>query len=89
MINKNLNILFVTKMLKKIKPLCIFPPKMGMYNKDFLIKDEKPFDKYNKIWEKVSNIIKKIIILKNIMKNNWSFKKALTQATAFTVFVKK
>ena len=70
MINKNLNILFVTKMLKKIKPLCIFPPKMGMYHKDFLIKDEKPFDKYNKIWEKVSNIIKKIIILKNIMKNN-------------------
>ena len=57
-------------MLKKIKPLCIFPPKMGMYNKDFLIKDEKPFDKDNKIWEKVSNIIKKIIILKNIMKNN-------------------
>ena len=70
MVNKNLNILFVTKMLKKIKPLCIFSPKMGMYNKDFLIKDEKPFDKYNKIWEKVSNIIKKIIILKNIMKNN-------------------
>ena len=23
----------------------------------FLIKDEKTFDKYNKIWEKVSNII--------------------------------
>ena len=26
----------------------------------FMIKDEKHFDKYMKIWEKVSNIIKKI-----------------------------
>ena len=26
----------------------------------FLIKDENLFDEYNEIWEKVSNIIKKI-----------------------------
>ena len=26
----------------------------------FMIKDEKYFDKYMKIWERVSNIIKKI-----------------------------
>ena len=26
----------------------------------FIIKEEKAFDKYNEIWEKVSNIIKKI-----------------------------
>ena len=32
---------------------------MSMYKKDFLINDENFFDKYNEIWEKVSNIIKK------------------------------
>ena len=31
-----------------------------MYKRDFLIKDEKFFDKYNEFWEKVSNVIKKI-----------------------------
>ena len=54
-------------MLKKIRPLCIFLPKMSAYRKDFdktkymyfLIKDEKLLEKYNEIWKKVSNIIKK------------------------------
>ena len=32
---------------------------MSMYKKDFLINDENFFDKYNEIWKKVSNIIKK------------------------------
>ena len=46
--------------------LCIFQPKMSIYRRDFdktkcmyqLIKNEKNFDEYNKIWKKVSNIIK-------------------------------
>ena len=52
---------------KKIKPLCIFLPKRSAYRKDFdetkymsfLIKDEELLEKYNEIWEKVKNIIKK------------------------------
>ena len=52
---------------------------MSIYKRDFdktkcmyfLIKDEKYFYKYNKIWENVSNIIKKklivnLYIIKNI-----------------------
>ena len=58
MVNKILNISLVTKMLK-IKPLYIFCPAMSRYKRDFMIKDEKVFDKYNGVWEKVSNIIKK------------------------------
>ena len=50
---------------KKIKPLCIFLPKMSAYRKDFnetkymsfLTKDDKLLERYNKIWEKVKNII--------------------------------
>ena len=41
----------------EIKPLCIFRPRMSMCKRDFLTKDEKNFDKYNEIWEKVSKII--------------------------------
>ena len=52
---------------KKIRPLCIFVPKRSSYRKDFdktkcmsfLIKYEKLSQKYNDIWKKVSNIIKK------------------------------
>ena len=52
---------------KKIRPLCIFLPKMNACRKDFdktkcvsfLIKDDKLLEKYNKICEKVSNAIKK------------------------------
>ena len=56
----------VIKILKKIRPLCIFLPKTSAYRRDFdktkcisfLIKDEKLLEKYNEIWKKVSNIIK-------------------------------
>ena len=59
--------IFGYKYAIKIKPLCIFHPRMSVYKKDFdktkcmyfVIKDESFFDKYNEIWEKVSNIIKK------------------------------
>ena len=61
MVKKDLNILMATKMLKKIKPLCIFLPKMSAYRKDFnetkyiyfLIKDDELLKRYNKIWKKV------------------------------------
>ena len=53
-------------MLKKIRPLCIFSPKMSAYWRNFdkttwmsfLIKDETFLEKYNEIWKKVSIIIK-------------------------------
>ena len=54
---------------KKIRPLCIFFPKTSIYiyrrysDKTkcmyFMIKDEKVFDKYMTIWEKVRNIMTK------------------------------
>ena len=52
---------------KKIRPLCILLLKMCAYRKDFdetkymsfLIKDDELLEKYNEIWEKVKNIIKK------------------------------
>ena len=55
-------------MIKKIIHLCIFHPKRSIYKRDFdktkymhfLIKGEKFFDKYNKLWEKVSNTTNKI-----------------------------
>ena len=66
-------------MIKKIRPLFIFFPKVSAYKIDFdetefmyfMIKEEKVFDKYMEIWEKVSNIIKKnlivnLYIIKNI-----------------------
>ena len=45
---------------KKIKPLCIFLPKMSAYRKDFdetkymsfLIKDDELLEKYNETWKK-------------------------------------
>ena len=66
---------------KKIRSLFLFYPKMSINKKDFdkticmyfLKKDENFFYKYNEIWEKVSNIVKKkkidselIYIIKNI-----------------------
>ena len=51
---------------KKVRPLCL--PKMSAYRRrdldktkcmSFLIKYEKLLEKYNEIWKKVSNIIKK------------------------------
>ena len=51
----------------KMKPLFIFLPKMSAYRKDFditkytsfLIKDDELLEKYNEIWEKVKNSLKK------------------------------
>ena len=51
----------------KIRPLCIFFPKMNAYKRDFdetrymsfLIKDDEFLEKYNEIWVKVKNSIKK------------------------------
>ena len=52
---------------KEIRPLCIFFPEMSIYKRYsdktkcmyFMTKDDKSFDKYMTIWEKVRNIIKK------------------------------
>ena len=46
-------------------PLCIMPPKMSAYRRDFnetkyislLIKDNELLEKYNKICDKVSKVI--------------------------------
>ena len=51
----------------KIRPLCIFIPKMSAYRRNidetkyisFLIKDNELLEKDNEIWEKVSKKIKK------------------------------
>ena len=55
------------KIDKKIVVLCILLPKMNGYKKrfdktnymSFLIKDNELLEKYNKIWDKISNNIKK------------------------------
>ena len=68
----------------KIRPSCIFLPKMSTYRRDFdktkwlsfLIKDDKFLEKYNEIWgKKVSNIIKKEFDKKPVHnKKNWKTK---------------
>ena len=35
----------------------------------FMVKEEKVFDKYIEIWEKISNIIKKLIVNLYIVQN--------------------
>ena len=55
------------KNAKKIRPLCVFLPKMSAYRREFdetkymsfLIKNDELSEKYNEIWEKVKNNIKK------------------------------
>ena len=67
MIKKYFKYFIGYKDAKNIRPLCIFLPKMSACRKDFnktkcmpfLIKDEKLLQKYNEIWKKVGNIIKK------------------------------
>ena len=62
---------------KTNRPICIFFPKVSAYRIDFgetecmyfMIKEEKVFDKYMEIWEKVSNIIKELIVNLYIVKN--------------------
>ena len=79
--NKFLYILLATKMIKKNQT---FFPKASAYRIDFdenefiyfMIKEEKIFDKYMKIWKKVSNIMKKTTVNLNIVeKSNSVFKK--------------
>ena len=56
---------------KKIRPLCIFVPKISAYRKDFddtryisfLVKDNELLKKYNKIWKKLKNSVKKNLIV--------------------------
>ena len=75
MVKKDLNILLGTEMLKKIRPLCIFLPKMSAYRKNFdetkyisfLVKDDELLEKYNEVWEKVKNSLK--IVSQYTMKN--------------------
>ena len=53
---------------RKVKRLCIMLPKMKANRGDFdetkymsfLIKGNELLEKYNKIWNKVSNIMKKV-----------------------------
>ena len=63
------------KDIKEIRPLCIFFPEMSIFKRysdktkcvHFTIEDEKKFDKYMTIWEKVSDVVvKKLYITKNI-----------------------
>ena len=76
MVKKGLNISLTTKILKNETFTLIFP-KMNAYRRDldetkyisFLIKDDELLEKYNKIWEKVENIIKK-----NLTVNQYSMK---------------
>ena len=52
---------------KDVRPLWVMLPKMSTYRRDFdetkymsfLIKNHELLEKYNEIWEKVSNSIKK------------------------------
>ena len=67
MVKKGFKYFICYKDAKKIKPLCIFLPKMTEYRKDFdetkyiyfLIKDDELLEQYNEIWEKLKNSLKK------------------------------
>ena len=73
MVKKDLNILLA----EKIRPLCIFLPKMSAYRKDFdetkymsfLIKDDELLEKYYAIWEKI-----KVVSKKNLTVNQYTMK---------------
>ena len=64
---KGFKILIGYKGGKNVRPLCILLPEMSAYRKDFdetkymslLIKEYELLEKYNEIWEKVSNSMKK------------------------------
>ena len=67
MVKKEFKYFICYKDAKKIKPSCIFLPKMTEYRKDFdetkyiyfLIKDDELLEQYNEIWEKLKNSLKK------------------------------
>ena len=52
---------------KKVRPLCLMLPKMSAFRRDFdetkylssLIRNDELLEKYNGIWDKVNNTIKK------------------------------
>ena len=56
---------------KNIRPLCIFSSKVSIYRREFdktksmcfLLKDKNFLEKRIEIWEKVSNVIKKNVIV--------------------------
>ena len=55
-VKRDLNISLATKMIKKIKSLCIFLPKVRRdFNEtkymSFLIKDDELLEKCNETWE--------------------------------------
>ena len=64
MVKRVLNTLLVTKIVKKLD---LYVYKISAYRRDFdetkcksfLIKDDELLEKYNEIWEKVSNSIKR------------------------------
>ena len=66
------------KVAKKIRPVCIFLPKMNAYRKDFdktkcmsfLIKDENLLEKYNEIWKKSTILSKKNLTVNLYKKKN-------------------
>ena len=66
-------------MLKNVKALCIFLSKVSAYRKDFdeskyisfIIKNDELLEKYNKIWEKVRNILKKKFDSEPVYKTNY------------------
>ena len=67
MVKKGFKYFICYKDAKKIKPSCIFLPKMTEYRKDFdetkyiyfLIKDDELLEQSNEIWEKLKNSLKK------------------------------
>ena len=80
-----LKVLLAIKMLKKIRPLSIFLPKMSDIQEIFiklnlclfLIKDEIVLEKYNEIWKKVTNISKKEFDNKPAYNQKYIYKKII------------
>ena len=81
---------------KEIRPLSIFFPEMSFIYKRysdktkcmyFMIKDEKTNDKHLTIWEKITNIIKKINSELTYNKEYLRAEKNSTQRKAFNVFI--
>ena len=78
---------------QEMTPLCIFFPEMSIYKRYsdktkcmyFMIKGEKNFDKYVTILEKVSNIIKKKLIV-NLNKKYINAGKRFTTKESFHCF---
>ena len=67
MVKRVFNISLATYMLKKLALLCIYFSKLSAYRTNFdetkymsfLMKDDELLEKYNEIWEKVKNSIKR------------------------------